>query len=192
MLVDARPASACSLATNETHQVDAAHANDTTAPGVVTVTADAQRYFDNSEDGCGGGKVASCGSYGLVTLAVGGTDDATPADQLGYEVTLVDGTPPRDFNVPSMPVRPFAGSGGTGDLYLYYSVTEAKGFRVTLQVRAVDLNGNLGPPTLVTVEETDTQAAAPSSGGCSTVPVPPPVGIALGALALALRRRRRR
>ena len=190
LLVDSAPAAACSLAGNEPHYVDAAFSTDATPPGAVTATATVERHYEKDDGGCGTSKVASCGSYGLVTLTATATDDIAPADRIGYEITVTDGTPPPDFNVPAMPVRAFGYDGNV--IYLYYSVTRHTGFRVTLEIRAVDLNGNLGPPTQLVVEESDADAAEPDGGGCSTVPAPPAVGLAFGALLLVLRRRGRR
>lgn len=140
------PAGACSLVGNDEHYADAAYASDTVAPSAVTASALVQRYYDDSDGGGCGSPVSSCGSYGLVTLSVDATDDEAPAGELGFEVTVVGGTAPKGFNVAATPVR-------GNEIYLYFSVSQPEGFSVTLQLRAVDLNGNLGPALMLTVEE---------------------------------------
>lgn len=176
------PASACSLVGNSQHYVDAAFASDTTPPGAVTATADIFRHEADDEGG-GCSQVASCGSYALITLQLDATDDAAPADRVGFEITVVEGTPPRDFNLPQEWV-------GGGEVYLYYSINHRTGYDLTLQIRAVDLNGNLGPPTLLNVKETAAEEAEP--GGCSTMPAPSAVSLAFVSIMFAARRRRRR
>jgi uncharacterized protein (TIGR03382 family) len=176
-----RPVGACSLAGNQMHYVDAAFATDTVAPSAVTADVTVSRHYDDEENvGCG--KIASCGSYGLISLDVTATDNAAPADQLGYEITVVTGRMPRDLNLMEVPAR-------GPELYLYFSATDRAPFALTLEVRAVDLNGNLGPATLV---EIDDPGDPEDGGGCTTTTVPaaPPIAFALGALLVALRRRR--
>lgn len=182
LLAHVTPASACSLAGNREHYVDSAFASDTTPPGAVTATADVFRHEDDG-DGGGCSQIASCGSYALITLQLDATDNAAPADRVGFEITVVDGTPPRDFNLPQQWV-------GGGEVYLYYSINHRTGYDLTLQIRAVDLNGNLGPPTLLNVKETAAEEEEP--GGCSTVPAPSAVSLALVSALFAVRRRRRR
>jgi len=177
------PAGACSLAGNSQHYIDDAFASDTTPPGAVTATADIFRHNENDDGGGCGQHIASCGSYALITLQLDATDNAAPAERIGYEITVVDGTPPRDFNLPQEWV-------GNGEVYLYYSINHRTGYDLTLQIRAVDLNGNLGPPTLLNVKETAAEEEEP--GGCSTVPAPSAVSLAFASVLFAVRRRRRR
>ena len=183
LVAQVAPAGACSLAGNGQHYVDAAFASDTVAPGAVTASAEIFRHEDDGDGGGCGQYVASCGSYAVINLQLSATDDAAPADRLGFEITVVDGTPPRDFNLPQDWV-----SGG--EVFLYYSITHRTGYDITLQIRAVDLNGNLGPPTLLNVKETAAEEEEP--GGCSTVPAPSAVSMALASVLFAVRRRRRR
>lgn len=141
-----RTAHACSLVSNYEHELDATYADDATPPGSVTVTADVARLHDSG--GCGA--VATCGSYGFIELYVDAGDDRTPSDQIGFQVTVVGGTTPPGWNVHAgnaSAVRP----ADPGRLVIYFDVDAP--LDVQLEVRAVDLNGNVGAPATVTVKD---------------------------------------
>jgi MYXO-CTERM domain-containing protein len=172
-----RPAGACSLVGNDDHQLDAAYANDTVAPSMVTAAAIVHRSADDV--GCAG--ASSCGDIASIAVSVAATDNAAPIDKLGYQVRVVDGDVPAGLNIPVQPVTTYGGD----DLYFYFNYGDRTGFVFDLEIRARDLNGNLGPPTVITVGE-------PGEGGCSTGSgdkLPALAGV-LVALALVLRRRR--
>lgn len=143
-----RLAGACSLAGNEPHTLDtAAHGSDTTPPTAVTAARTVNRYFADDAGGCGGGQVATCGDYGLITLTLSGaTDDATPAAELGYRITITDGTPPPGFRGVDEDVR-------GPEVYIYFDVDDPNPVEFTLEIRAVDLNGNLGPATEILISD---------------------------------------
>jgi uncharacterized protein (TIGR03382 family) len=167
-LVDApRPAAACSLIGNGEHQLDTAYANDTVAPSAVTASAAVHRSADDT--GCGG--ASSCGDLASVSIDVAATDDAAPADMLGYQLRVVGGQPPAGLTIPTEAVMSYGG----GDLYFYFEYGDRSGFNFALEIRAVDLNGNLGPPTTITIGEDQ------ATSGCSTSH-----GSTLGAVLLAL------
>jgi MYXO-CTERM domain-containing protein len=181
-----RPASACSLATNDLWIQNPAHASDTTAPsrpaiGAVEVT----RHFEDEQSGCGR-NVSSCGSFGTMEINVSATDDRAQAQDIGYEVRIVGGNAPDAFD-PTREgrVRPFFGEGRM----IFFFDVDSPDFSVDLEIRAVDGNGNVGDPIVVTV--TDEQPE--SSSGCAAGKQGSLVGFGLIAFAtaLALRRRRR-
>lgn len=181
VLLDApRPASACSLIENDVHQLDTAHASDTVAPSPVTASTDIHRSADTP--GCAG--VTSCGDIASIAITVEATDDAAPVDMLGYQLRVVSGDLPAGLGVPTDAVM----SNGGDNLYLYFNYGDRSGFSFDLEIRARDLNGNLGPATVITVSE-------PGESGCSAGHAPlghaSMLGGALLALALVVRKRRR-
>ena len=172
-----RPASACSLAENQEQMLDSAHATDITAPSVVTVSA---MLYHSEDDGGGCNEVSSCGDIASIGITVMATDNATPTERLGYQIQLVGGEPPRGFRLPTFAVSPFS----TDTLWFYYDASDHSGFSMDLEIRARDLNGNLGPPMVLSIEEEP-------AGGCRTEPAPA-LGLGtIAVLALVLRRRRR-
>ena len=177
----ARPAAACSPVTNDWHAIDAAYATDAIAPAAPTVAAVRVARNQDSGGSCG---MSSCGDLSMIELDVTATDDRAPADQLGYEVTIVGGTAPADLGLDAMAIRP-----AFGDTMVFRFDGDDHGWAVQLSVRAVDLNGNLGPPTVVTVTDPE-----PETGGCAAQrhgrPLVAPALVAAAAL-LATRRRRR-
>lgn len=140
-----RTAGACSLAGNDDHHLDPAHAGDTTPPSLATATADLAWHGDDGDSGGCGSTVSSCGSYGLLTVTVAATDDAAPADELGYQLRVAAGVPPSGLDLPAQNVRAFS-----GELLVYFDYS-SPGFDFDLEIRAVDLNGNLGPPSVLSL-----------------------------------------
>jgi len=168
---------ACSLVGNSEQMLDPAQANDTTPPSAVTVSAMLNRSPDRS--GCN--EASSCGDLASIGIEVLASDNATPKERLGYELRLVGGEPPRGFQLPTAAVTPNA----IDTLYFYYDYADHSGFSMDIEIRARDLNGNLGPPMVLTIEEEP-------EGGCEAEPAPA-LGIGmLVAFATVLRRRRRR
>lgn len=186
-LADSRPASACSLLTNDDFQEDPAQAGDATPPGAVTGSAEVFR--NEEEEGVGCTQVAGCGDIAAIRLDVSATDNATPADRMGYLVTVVGGEPPAGLVGESFGgIRSTPVTGYGGELIFYFDFNDRAGFQLDLEVRAVDLGGNLGPPTIFSVGE-----AAPDEGGCRTSGSATSGGLVLLAIAgVVLRRRARR
>jgi uncharacterized protein (TIGR03382 family) len=147
-----RPAQACTLVPIEDHELDAAHAGDTVAPSAVMASALVERQ--DTDQGCGA--QSKCGGGAWITIAVSSTDNATAVDKLGYELRIINGEPPDGLTIPTNPVTPVG-----GQLYFYFNAEDRNGFQLDIQLRARDLNGNLGPATVVTVGE-------PAEGGCAT------------------------
>jgi MYXO-CTERM domain-containing protein len=180
MLLEApRPAHACTVVANVPHMLDPGYASDTVAPSAVTASAGVVRS-DPDDDGCGGGTATTCSDIAMIGISVAATDDAAPAAKLGYVVHVVGGTPPDRLTGDAMPVQPPV----PGRLYFYFSAADRDGFELELEIRARDLNGNLGPPTIVVVGE-------PGESGCSTSQPATLGGVVLALIALLARRRRR-
>jgi hypothetical protein len=142
------PVGACSIVGNPDHQVDQAYADDETPPGAVTASVLVRRFDQGGGGGCGGTAVSSCYDVAFVEVMVAASDDAAPADQLGYQVRVASGQAPAGMTPPAGAIR----ATEQGVLVLPFSYMES-GFSFELEVRAVDLNGNLGPPTLVAVAD---------------------------------------
>jgi hypothetical protein len=138
------------------------------------------------QEGCGE-SATSCDDLGLVNIKlVPPEDDQSPSDNLGYMITLKEGSLPGGVELPSGPVLADANS----VLYLAWvdgaqDKQEPIGF--TLEIFAMDLAGNVGEPLEVRVSDPG------SSDGCSAAPGRVgswlPLVALLGAL-VALRRRR--
>ncbi|MGN6108822.1 MAG: MYXO-CTERM sorting domain-containing protein [Kofleriaceae bacterium] len=173
-----RPADACDLVSNRPHERDPAHAADTVAPSAPRIV---DTTVGRSEDDAGCGAYGSCGSYGWFQIEMQAFDDATPADRIGYQVRLIGGVLPAGLTLPTTPLF------GEYGLTFYFDI-DAPSFVADLEVRAIDLNGNLGPPTVVTI------ADHVDDGGCAAGGRTRPIagaGVALLVLGMLVRRRRR-
>lgn len=170
-----RTADACSLAGNGLWNADPNHASDSTAPSmpeVLDVTV--SRTADS-----GGCVAAGCGDRAVIQLELSATDDRAQTELMGYEVRIAGGQPPRGLD----PMREGRVQGQTFFFFFDYG---APGFTVDLEIRAVDLNGNLGPPTIVTVSDDQD-----SGGGCMAARQHGLVGFGLVLLVLGWVTRRR-
>jgi len=145
----------CSIAGFQEQMLDAAQADDHVAPAAATASFDIVR-FDDDNGGCAGGAENSCSDTAIVAIAVSASDDRTPADQIGYQLALVSGELPAGMTLPQGAVVPF-----DGKLNFVFRAEDRAGFTADLEVRARDQNGNLGPPTIVTISEA-------GDGGCRT------------------------
>jgi hypothetical protein len=128
------PAAACSFVGNRRHVLDPAHAADATPPGPTTVLDVTVGRYDT--DGC---VSDTCGAYGVLTLSLAATDDATPGGDLAYQLVAVRGSAPPGLLL-DQPI-------GGDPLYLYFDFDDV--LDLDLEIRAVDLNGNLGPPVVI-------------------------------------------
>jgi uncharacterized protein (TIGR03382 family) len=176
----ARPADACTILPLPEHQLDPAHAGDATPPSTVTVV---EAYVHRRDDGgCNAEPSQDCGLRATVVAKIDAADDATGADELGYEVRVVGGDPPPGLDLPSTAVRRLGGV-----LWFSFDHEHESGFDIVLEIRAVDLNGNRGPPVTFSVGE-------PGDSGCSTSGRPGHAatlgGVLLALLAVLARRRR--
>src|SRR5512138_3288807 len=147
VLVNARPAEACCAIAGSgacgsggyaLHETDPAHADDTTPPSAPIVDVDVIRYDQG------------CGSHGLdLDLTMQAMDDRAPTERMGFLITVASG----DFSleIEDGAIVPY------GPVSFYFAEDELP-FEGELEVRAVDLNGNIGAPTIVPVSSN-----APSS-----------------------------
>jgi uncharacterized protein (TIGR03382 family) len=176
LLESASPAHACTIAPLEDHQLDTAHNTDTVAPSAVTASAIVERQ--DSGGGCAGAQ-SKCGGGAWITIAVTASDNAATVDKLGYQLRIVSGEAPDGLVIPSTAVTPVG-----GQLHFYFNAEDRAGFALDLELRARDLNGNLGPPTVIKVGE-------PGESGCSTGGSGALGGVLLALAALLARRHRR-
>jgi MYXO-CTERM domain-containing protein len=158
------------------HELDPAYASDIVAPGTPQAT------FSISRHEIGGGCAQSdCdGRYADVYVDVTGGDDRTPQERLGYILTIAGGdTPAKMYSaVPNgMPV--FQGQGSFRFGFDY----DDRDFAFDVEIRTVDLNGNISEPTLLHIAEHD-------ASGCSTTSPVTSAWLALLVLGFVLRRRR--
>jgi hypothetical protein len=139
-----RPVGACSLVPPDggIHELDPGEATDDVAPSAVTVTA--TLYQGSNDSGC---SQSTCGDLPpSVGLRITATDDRTPRDLLGYRIRVVRGQPPIGIQLPGSAVRAFG-----DDIRLTHDDDDSIDF--DLEIHAVDLNGNLGPSTVVTIRD---------------------------------------
>ena len=121
----------------------------------------------------------SCGDFVSVEITNLASDDLTPANQIGYRLTVVAGS---GFTPPQGDIRP----GIFADSYWLFLDGYPDEIDFTLQMIAIDAAGNESAPWTVRVHE--------DSGACSIGRRGPDgvVALALAALALAAAARRRR
>lgn len=177
-LVHARPADACCAVTGggacgysdyALHMKDAAQADDATPPTAPTVDVEVTKYDQG------------CGSNGLaLELTMKATDDRAPAERIGFVIAVASGNISIDFD--PGPIVPY-----DGPVSFYFDEDELP-FAGELEVRAIDLNGNIGPPTIVAVSST----ASSRTRFASVRGAAPLVTFGMLGLALVIARRRRR
>lgn len=159
---------ACGYSGYAPHVTDPAQADDATPPSAPVVDVEITRYDQG------------CSSNGLdLELAMQATDDRAPAERIGFLITVASG----DFSIEieDGAIVPY------GPVSFYFADDELP-FEGELEVRAIDLNGNIGPPTIVEVSS----SAHSSSKRFASVPGPLlTYGLVGLALVIACRRRRR-
>ncbi len=179
----ARPARACSFG-DTPHTLDPeAQASDHVAPTLASPTL-VRITRGQGSSGCGGSG-SSCDDIGSIGVSVPATDDATPAAQIGFRLSVVGGTPPG--GIPTQAVR-----ASNGELWLHWAdgnSGDQEAFAFTLQVVAIDLAGNESAPQTLLI-------ADGGSGGCRVAGRAPPLtpgtfaGLLVALAALARRRPR--
>lgn len=140
-----RPVGACSPVSEDDgpHAVDVAFSTDTVAPSAVDATVDVYR----SSTG-GGGCANSCGNgFNMVQISLNAIDDRTSIDRMAYRFTIVGGQPPPGLMWPSD--DRFA----PGEVNYRFDSSFHGAVSFTVEIRAVDLNGNVGPATTVTITD---------------------------------------
>lgn len=143
-----RPVGACSPALRDGgwHSNDPAYATDTVAPSAVMASATVER--STRDDGGSVGCNTSCGpAPGYIVLRPTATDDRAGLAQLGFKLAIASGQPPRGLDVSQVLLI----ESYSGEIGLRFD-NDAAPFSFDLELRAVDLNGNEGPPTVITIE----------------------------------------
>ncbi len=142
-----RPTGACSALPDHggEHVVDAAFANDLVPPSAVTVVSAVDRDPGDGGGGCGG---AACSDKSnIVFLSLDATDDRAPVARLGYQLRVVAGQVPSGMTIPTTAVDAI-----DGDLRLWFP-SDTRSIAFDLEIRAVDLNGNVGPATVIAISD---------------------------------------
>jgi MYXO-CTERM domain-containing protein len=188
MRTDAR---ACSIAGPTAHVVyPSMAATDQVPPTLPLPTVTVSR--GKREVGCGGRN--TCDNIGNIRIAVAATDDTTPAERIGYRLTLEGFGPPnagglpRGLTLPTDAVDPVA-----GEVVLVWDDIadgEAEDFYFVVSVVAVDLAGNQSEPQLLPIGD-GRGGDCSIAGGDRSARAPAVVAAVAFALA-AFRRRRRR
>lgn len=147
-----RTASACTVAPQFTDYVVQADSSDRVAPTLLSASIDVRRA-ENPESGG-----ADCSNLGSFRVRVDASDDRTSKADLGFDVSLVDGTLP--FTFPSQYFQSFEEP--SEDFSTWFS-DDGGEFAGTVSVRVVDRAGNVSEP--VTVHVTSEEPGC----GCSMV-----------------------
>ena len=174
-------ARACDPIGQFNHTIDPSMQPADQTPPTLPALPSAMLHYAQDSAGCG---AAKCGDATFAAIPAVATDDMTPAQQIGYRVSLASGTLPADFSLPATAVDPIAGF-----IRLYFNADTASSFDFTLQVVAIDLAGNESEPQTVRVTDDSGHACAVARGRASRTDLGWAAPLAL--LALAYRRRRR-
>jgi MYXO-CTERM domain-containing protein len=126
--------------------------DDHTPPGAASATV---VEIERGREGDG----ADCADLGHVRLRLSATDDRTLPGQLRFKLELIEGTPP--FTFPDEPIS----LAQNGDTWLTWGDYGGVAFRIVVVVRAVDLGGNVGPPSAPVVIEDAGRGCQVGSGG---------------------------
>jgi hypothetical protein len=125
-----RPVGACTPYPTDggLHTLDLAHGTDRTPPSAPTASYSVYEGSPADGGGCGG-KPECGGAPATIYIDLSAIDDRTPATEMGYKLAIADGA-----------------------IGLRFDSTMLHGWSFDLEIIAVDLNGNEGPPVIVTIE----------------------------------------
>lgn len=166
-------------------------ATDVTPPTLpaTSVPTISRGYAPGSCSGTG----SACDDIGIIFIFPNAMDDMTPAEHIGYRITLAGGALPDGFTLPTDVIELDAGSPALQLGWVDGATNSQDVIDFTLSIVAVDLAGNESTPQTVVVHETG--AGSGGSGGCrlssGRAPAPGEICLVLLGLALAARRRRR-
>lgn len=163
-----------------THTIDTTkQATDTVAPSAPVITE------VTLQQAHGGGNGISCGPSSSLTISLGAvTDNASPADKLGYEIELVSGKLPSGVTLPTGPVR--ANDSFDPPKLVWRFGESNQDVTFSLRVTAVDEAGNRSSASAA-VEETG-QATGCRVGGDASASGGATALLFVAALAIARRR----
>jgi hypothetical protein len=182
------PAHACDFPRPTAHLIDpAAQSVDHTPPTTPALTIEKiQRGQGPRNDGCGS-SASSCDDFGTITLSNPATDDMTPVEKIGYRFTLVSGSFPVGFAIPTDTIDMPIVDGHTWIHWIDGAEDEQDSIDFTLQIVAVDSAGNQSAPQTLRIRN--------DQGGCGVMPArgDAPIEAAIlfcVAIAATVRRRR--
>lgn len=154
-----RPASACSLAAHDEHQLNP-DGGDVTGPDAPVVNELDVRRGNACEEG------DTCQDLGFITMRLApGVDDQTAAEEMGYRVTLSAGSLDDTSLIPEYDLRLFG-----DEIFLVWAdgaSNDQEAIDLTLELIAIDQSGNQSQPTYVDVTHPG------GTGTCGVDPVDP-------------------
>lgn len=126
---------------------DAASAEEGEAPGPVRVGEVAiTRGRGPESTGCGKEMSTSCDDLGTVTIELDVDDPDSPADEVGYVIEVVRGTPPDGLGLDVGPLRPMDGHEGSLTFtWIDEPTDEQEPLDLEVTIRAIDVDGHVGP-----------------------------------------------
>jgi hypothetical protein len=190
------PARACSIAAPTAHVVDPAmQATDQMAPTLSPIPAPTiGRGF--APGGCSGSS-SSCDDIGVIQIQPKATDDMTPAEQIGFRITLAGGTLPAGLTLPADAIDLTPGYPIVGLIWVDGATNDQDPVDFTLSIVAVDRAGNESAPQTVVVHDdgggsggSSCQLSSGHSGRSGRTPAPAAICLTVFALLVATRRRR--
>jgi hypothetical protein len=191
------PARACSIAAPITHVVDPAmQATDQMAPTLMSIpTPTIGRGF--APGGCSGSS-SSCDDIGVIQIQVKATDDMTPAERIGFRITLAGGTLPAGLTLPADAIDLTPGYPIVGLFWTDGATNDQDPLDFTLSIVAVDLAGNESAPQTVVVHDdgggsggSSCQLSSGQSGRSGRTSASAAICLTIFALLVTVRRRRR-
>ena len=146
LLFDAGRARACSLAGNAPHVVDPASMDTVPSEPPSDVSVQVNRGTHLDDGGCGSTGSTSCDGFANIQLMLNqpATDDQTSAENMGYLVEVIDGSPPGGLTVPADAVRAVNGT----NLAFGWFDDDTDGQEIvafSVRLTPVDEAGNVGP-----------------------------------------------
>lgn len=168
-----RDADACLQPTYEEHVLDRSQLSDTMKPGPVSISM----WIEQPDGGGCATRESRCAEPAgrRLVVMVSASDDQTPPDKMGYRVDITSGRAP--FPAPG-DVRAIDG-------LLRFDLGDSEDYEFELAIRAVDLNGNMGPPTYTPIAEASGEGCASHHGRAVSF------GMLAIVIALVVGRRRR-
>jgi hypothetical protein len=146
--------------------------------------------------GCSGSS-SSCDDIGIVQIQPKATDDMTPAEKIGFRVTLAAGALPSGLTLPADTIDLPPGYPFVGLTWVDGATDNQDPLDFTLSIIAVDLAGNeSGPQTVVVHDDgggsggSSCQLSSGRSGRSGHTPLPAAICLTFFALLVAARRRR--
>jgi len=192
-LASAGDAVACSMIALREHVIDPAELGvDVTAPEPPSATAGVSRSPGPDSAGCGKTMSTSCDGSGTIHFAITpGADDRTSAEELGYSVRLVSGTPPAGLTLPDKPLL----AHGANELWVFFpdpGPDDQEPFDAVFELIAVDAAGNESAPSAPVRAEDGGDTGCAVVGSVRRHRDWPALFFALGVGTLLRRRLRRR